>query len=426
MEFGSRKTAITLLVCVVLAGCAGGIDSGVQTTTAGDVESKTTNSDGSTTTSTGTTSATTTDTGSSSHPLSDATLASDHASVLRDAGNFTAQFNTTIRRSGTDELRTLNSTVVVSTSSGEVLSRLSTTQVASQVTYVAPDGTPYQRMEFFEGASPEYQQPTSGYGVKKYVESAPEWFVNAYDYSYDGTTTVNGDSVHVYSVTSVDQLTDRSETLTGYNPDNVTDIEVRLFVTDSGLVRNLTYRLEREYEGERVTITRRKTYTALGATAVETPPWLDDAKASIESTTTVPDPSREVERTVSDESLGVAVTVKGPKYDIENVELERQTGGIWDTGGDGYREAQVSTLVELRLPYMSDVNVTTFELSYDESAVPAGDEAGLGLYRYNETLQTFVEVDNTVDTEDDVVRAQIDREGTYLVMHTPTWRELFR
>lgn len=429
MVISSRTTVIALVICIVLAGCVGGSDNETQTTTVGEVNPTTAVSDGSTVSPTDTTNAPITTERSESHPLSDGEIAADHAAVLRDAGNFTIQTNTTVRGSGEDEFGVLNSTVMADVYTGEVLSRLTTTRVDSQVTYVTPNGEVYQRMEIYKGGSPEYQQPPSGYGVDKYVESAPRWFLNAYDYTYDGTTTLDDEPVHVYSVTSVEQLTNRSATSTRYDPDNVTDIDIQLFVTEAGLVRKLTYRLERESEGDRVTITRKKTYTGLGATAVETPSWLDEAKAAVESRTTVPDPGQRVERTIRDESLGVAVTVIGPKYAFDasgQLEIERQTGGLFDTGGDGYRTAQVSTLVEVEFPLVSDVNVTHIELSYNESAVPDGDEAGLNLYRFNWTRQTFVPVENTVDTEDDVVRADVQREGTYLVMHTPTWRELFR
>lgn len=420
-----RATAMALLVCIVLAGCVGGAGDGAGTTTVAGEETTATVEENSNTRVTETSTGTDATTNSNSHPLSDGSIVADHATALRAAENFTVRTNTTIRESGTNEFGYQNGTARVDVTTGEALNRVSTTQVGAQITYVAPDGRAYQRTEYYEGASPDYYQPSSDYGVTKQVESAPKWFVDAYNYTYDGTTTVDGTSVHEYTVTSVDQLADRGETLMGYNPDNATDIDVRLTVTDEGRVHELNYRLE--LEGD--TIRLQKTYTALGATEVESPSWLDEAKAEIESTTTVPDPTREVTETVRDDSLGATVTVNGPKYafeDLDAFELERQTGGIWDTGEGGYRKAQVSALVGVEFPYDSEVNVTGFELSYNESTVPAGDEGGLDLYRYEETRQTFVEVENTVDTEDDVVRAEIDGDGTYLVMHTPTWRELFR
>lgn len=419
-----RTTATVLLaVCLVLSGCTGGPGDTMGATTDSADSSPTSVPATTTTTSV---EAGTTDTSVESPPLADGTVAEDHAAVLRQANNFTLETNVTMTGTETEEIGFLNTTIAVDASSKSFLRQISKHNLASQTTYRTPDGKRYQRTQYYEGQSPEYRRVSFGKGVGHYVKSAPTWFVEAYDYTYEGKTTRNGESVHVYSVTSVEQLINRSATYAQYNPKNVTALDIRIFVTEEGLAAEQQYRLVREVSGERVTLNMRIEYVDLGATKVEPPSWLDEAKEQTEARTTVPDPSREVTETVSEDSLGAAVTVTGPKHGIEHVELERQTGGIWDTGGDGYRKAQVSSLVKVELGYNADLNVTKFELSYNESTVPAGDEAGLDVYRYNRTLQTFVEVENTIDTDANVARAEIQGEGTYLVMHTPTWRDLFR
>lgn len=417
----ARTTATILLaVCIVLSGCTGGVSEATHSTSARESTTHVA------ATSTSTTELRTTDTESELHPLVDGTVSEEHVAALRNAKNFTVRSNVTMHGTETDEMGFLNTTTIVDVSIGSALSRLSKHNLDSQVTYLAPDGERYQRIQYYEGQSPEYHRPSFGPTVNDYVRSSPKWFVEAYNYTYEGTTELEGESVHVYTVTSVDQLTNRSATYTRYNPANVTSLRIQMLVTDDGLVTQQRYRLVREDEEESVTLKMQINYTDLGQTEVEPPSWLDEAKQETEPRTTVADRRREVERTVRNEALGAAVTVTGPKFEIDHVEFDRQTGGIWDTGEGGYRKAQVSSLVELELPYSTDVTVTTLELSYNESTVPAGDEAGLDVYQYNRTLQTFVEVETTIDAEANVAYAEVQGEGTYLVMHTPTWREYLR
>lgn len=165
----------------------------------------------------------------------------------------------------------------------------------------------------------------------------------------------------------------------------------------------------------------KSTYCNVGKTTVERPSWLSEAKERV-PTTTRPNPAETVTEEVENSNLGAAVTVTGPRYAIEDVELERQSGGIWDTGGDGYRGAQVLSLVLIRT--WEDSTMEELELSYDGSAF-LGKENGLAVFRYDRELQTFVQVETTVETEANVAHADVDRDGTYLVMHLETWQSSF-
>jgi len=63
-------------------------------------------------------------------------------------------------------------------------------------------------------------------------------------------------------------------------------------------------------------------------------------------------------------------------------------------------------------------------ISYDPAEVPDGDEEDLEVYRYNESYQTFLRVDSSVDTQANTVTADLtDQEtpGLYVVLHTPSW-----
>lgn len=406
MDERVRTTATLLTVLfVALAGCVGGADdarrSGVSPT------------DASADTATGAPT-------DRSHPLAESPLGEGHAATLRAAGSFAVRTNVTLRGSATNDTRFRNTTTMVDVSNGTLLTRTERDPSLSETTYAAADGERYQRVRHSEGAAPEYRSQTAGYDVEGYVESAPAWFEAAYDYEYAGPAPDDG-SVHVYTVTSVEQLTNRSATVTRYDPRNVTDIHIRVEVTDDGLVRNLSYRLEREAEGERVTLTMRTTYTGLGTTVVQPPSWLGEAKEEVQAGTTVPDRAREVTETVRDESLGAAATVTGPEYAVEHVEFERPTRWPFDDDSGGFREAQVSAAVTVRS--YRDVEFERLELAYNESAIPDANASEYDVYRYNETLQTFVPVGSDIDGEANVASVELDREGTYLVMHTPTWRD---
>lgn len=407
-------TTILLVAFVVLAGCVGGVGDASETTAKSTVES--------TDSTVNRTNAANGTAEPNEHPLADGSTNREHAAALKNAGSFTVRTNVTMRGSESDVLPFRNVTTYADVSSGELLTRERTLFTGSSSTYAAPDGTQYRRVEQSVGGSPEYRRPTVTRNASDYLDSAPGWFADAYDYSYEGTTTLDGERVHVYTVTTVDQWEDPSAAPGTYGPENVTDLDVRTHVTDAGLVKQFTFHVEREYDGERVTTDMRIEFTDIGTTEVEPPSWLDEAERAFEARTTTPDPSREVTETVRDESLGAAVTVEGPKYAVDRFALDSPSHWPFlEDDGEGFREAQVSAAVSVRAS--SDVELGTLELAYDGSAIPDADESDFEVYRYNETLQTFFAVETTVDAESDVARIELDREGTYLVMHTPTWRE---
>lgn len=64
-------------------------------------------------------------------------------------------------------------------------------------------------------------------------------------------------------------------------------------------------------------------------------------------------------------------------------------------------------------------------VAYDEAAVPDGNESDLTLYRQNETLNTFVPLNTSVDAANDRLSATVEEDSTVVAMAQSVWREEF-
>ena len=428
---GNLRSALpTLLVvcCLVLAGCTGG--TGQTETTAKTIESTSTATDATTNT------ATTTDESAKTASRSETTvetangstaerLAAAHAASLRAASSFTyrQRVSLTGSKDGKTETLALTETARVDATANRVLVRENVSGMKTTRTYVSAAGDTYQRTEIPNADIVQYDRPVREYSVEAYRNRSVGSFLRAFEFESAGTATRDGRQVRVYEVTSLEQVRHPDANVTRFDPADVTAIELRLFVADSGLIESITYRVEATVEGERRTFRYRIAYDDVGDTDVSPPSWLDEAEEATAERTTVPDPSREVTETVSTESVGAAVTVEGPKYLIDDVEVTRETREIFDTDGEGYREAQVSTQIRIQSP--AELTLRTLELSYNESAIPGAAETNFTVFRYNRSLQTYLPVPTTVDEEANVARAEIEKEGTYLVMDVETWLDLW-
>lgn len=73
------------------------------------------------------------------------------------------------------------------------------------------------------------------------------------------------------------------------------------------------------------------------------------------------------------------------------------------------------------------VNFTgaTVTLGYDEAAIPNGNESDLVLYRKNETLNTFVPLNTSLDASADQLSATVHQDSTVVAMAQSVWRENF-
>ncbi|WP_135661692.1 hypothetical protein [Halorhabdus rudnickae] len=126
--------------------------------------------------------------------------------------------------------------------------------------------------------------------------------------------------------------------------------------------------------------------------------------------------------TASNETLGAGVELTGQGNVAGGTDIRRTRRSRLKSGHVQNTSAT---------PVVSFTSDRTFEnatlrFAYDESAVPNGDEINVSVYRFDESLGTFVPIESTVDTEANVVTANTTHFSLYTVFYTPTWLEPFQ
>lgn len=123
----------------------------------------------------------------------------------------------------------------------------------------------------------------------------------------------------------------------------------------------------------------------------------------------------------TDEETGVTLNVTGKGNVAENVTVETDNRSRFEA--DGFENTTVSKVVEMQSD--SDFRSANVTISYNESAISKGSESDLAVYRYNETLKTFVKVNSTVNTRANTVSAETKHFSTYTVLSKEAWRDRF-
>ncbi|WP_435363515.1 DUF7537 family lipoprotein [Haloarchaeobius sp. DYHT-AS-18] len=299
----TRRT-LWLLVVVVLvasAGCLGGTapdDTATDPTvtdsaTPATTDSATDESSGETLTATTGTQTATGSSGTQAHPLSSKRLATSHATSLQDAENFTLDYSIDMTQVTSTETQsfTFDWTVqadlatgaqaIDGTLAGDGFTTSDDNSTMQFDLYVSPDGTATQRSAF--GDTVQYQQADAAqYDVSTYLTAMnatsaldPE----AANFTYDGPTTVDGETLYVYTVSDLDQLylpTDQADA-SAFDYSSVSKFDLRLVVDDAGTLREMQYDLEVTEDGSKLNLHFELSYTELGTTTVEEPDWLDEA-----------------------------------------------------------------------------------------------------------------------------------------------------
>lgn len=120
--------------------------------------------------------------------------------------------------------------------------------------------------------------------------------------------------------------------------------------------------------------------------------------------------------TVNASEQGVSVTLTGQGDVASGVSVENRTDGIRSTVVEA---ARAGPIVELTAERSFD----TAELTIEYNASAATNESDLRVFRFNESLRTFVPVNSTLNTSADTVTATLDSFSTYTVFEERTWRE---
>ncbi|WP_435335872.1 DUF7537 family lipoprotein [Haloarchaeobius sp. TZWWS8] len=297
MNAPTRPTLSLLLVAVVvLAGCTGGAapndsvgetqltDSGEPTT-----DTAATGSAGPQATSTsGDSSA-----GTQSHPLASKRLSSTHPTSLQNAQNFTLEYAMDLTQETSMETQTIQFDWTVRADLSTGAQSMEGTLAGDAFTggdsdspieiglYVSPDGTATQRSVI--GDTVDIQQVSADdVDVSTYLtamNATAALDADAANFTYEGPTTVDGETLYVYSVSDLEQLylpTEQADT-EAFDDSSVTRFELRLLVDESGTVREMQYDLEVTEDDSVMTLQFELSYSDIGTTEVEEPDWLDAA-----------------------------------------------------------------------------------------------------------------------------------------------------
>lgn len=206
-------------------------------------------------------------------PVDGSTVAENHEAVIDEAGSFTLESSTSQSRG--EQTQSVNTTVVVDYETGELLS----TQEASQrtiSTYVLANGSTYQRFDSPRGT--EYRIPRRPANASLFASGRIEALVNAFSYSHVGTETVAGVETEVYEASGAEDLNESAPAFQTIDPENVTTLESRVYVTEDGLVKRVEYEIRLDVDGTETSVDVTQTYSRLGETTVAAPDWLDDAR----------------------------------------------------------------------------------------------------------------------------------------------------
>lgn len=257
--------AIAVVALLVFAGCSAGGDGDATTaapeTTDAPADATTTESDG--------------DGPIYESPLESNTVAENHESAIRDAGTFTLA--STSNQSQGEQSRSIESTVTVDLSSGEYFSQR---DAGAQLieTYAYGNGTAYQRLTFNNQSQYSIPQRTSN--TSQLASGDIGSFVNGFQFDHAGTESVDGTETDVYEASGFEDLNQSAEGFGELDEENVTSIDARVYVADSGLVKQFEYSLVIQTENGEASIEIQQRYTDIGSTTVEQPPWLDEARTN--------------------------------------------------------------------------------------------------------------------------------------------------
>jgi hypothetical protein len=267
--------ALLLSSMLVLAGCNG---TGGQSTS----PTNTTAAPGANGTPTGTATATPPTTEPVyDTPLDSTAVLDGHNQALSSGGTFRYVQNATVRRVDPPGLIQLtNVTAGVNLTSNALFVRQNVSLVGSSQVYRNESAFAYERR--VTAGEVRYQDPNSRAINTTFYKLPPiARYIRGLDYTYVGTETSDGTTLYRYTVTGTDQLTPSEHGLGVIPPEKVAEIESELVVAEGGAVRSFTYDVVgNNTEGDTLRYALSLQYENVGSTAVQAPPWLDEARAA--------------------------------------------------------------------------------------------------------------------------------------------------
>lgn len=210
-------------------------------------------------------------------PLDAEAVADGHMDALTDAGSYTIESDATQSSSARNQTVETSGVVRGDLSSGAVYSRTETSQRTIEL-YAGAEGGTYQR--FVVGNQTQYQNVSGQAGnASQYARTTVSSFVGLFNFSYAGTESVDGQTVHVYEAADGASLNTSSPAFAQLNESNVDAASATLHVNQNGVVTMAGYDLTISFQGQTQSVTTTQRFTAIGETEVTEPDWLSEAKS---------------------------------------------------------------------------------------------------------------------------------------------------
>lgn len=211
-------------------------------------------------------------------PLDADTVADAHVDALSDAGSYTIESDATQTMAGQNQTTETSGEVRGDMASGAVFSRTESSQQTVEL-YADGEGTAYQR--YAVGEQTQYQDVSGQAGnASEYARTTVSSFVGLFDFSYEGTEDVDGETVHVYESEGAESLNTSSPAFAQLNESNVDAASATLHVRDDGVVTTAGYDVTVTAQDRTQSVNTTQRFTAVGETDVAEPDWLSEARSN--------------------------------------------------------------------------------------------------------------------------------------------------
>ncbi len=213
-------------------------------------------------------------------PLADGdAIAATHAAELEAAGNFTSRATTRISVNGSLQVNRTTVARLNTDASTALVDRYSD-RVGRITVYGDGAGGTYERQAPTRGPVRFGQPLASATMPSQYRRPGIAPLLGDVDYSYRGVTRVDGVRVHEYAATSpgqLDGIIGQDETGSAVT----STVDVRVFITPEGVVRELTLLVEQRGTDRTRTLNSSLRFSAVGQTTVPEPDWLPTARQRV-------------------------------------------------------------------------------------------------------------------------------------------------
>ncbi|MFB6072743.1 MAG: hypothetical protein ABEJ88_07230 [Halobacterium sp.] len=212
-------------------------------------------------------------------PLNASAVADEHLAALEAAGSYTVESTAVSESSARNATRETNTVIRGDLGSGAVFTRTAARQQVVEG-YAFANGTGYQRFEMPDQT--RYVNATGRLGnASQYARGTVASFVGLFEFSYAGTTTENGQTVHVYEAEGASSLNTSAPAFASLNESNVKAANATLHVRSDGVVVLASYDITVSLRGNTQRVDATQRFTNVGSTDVSPPAWIPEARANV-------------------------------------------------------------------------------------------------------------------------------------------------